>query len=156
MLGAHKSFLVLWARCEMKDRCQVYSSEATTAGHPDKLCDQIADAILDAHLRGDRNARVACEVLAAKELVVIAGEFSSDITVPMESIARQVLLNIGYDSEALGMNGSTCEIRLSTGPQSNSIRRSQQPLHAPEHPQSSRQLEKLACGDQSIVIGYAA
>ena len=87
----------------------LFTSESVSEGHPDKVCDQISDAVLDAYLKEDPNSRVACETLIKNNLVVIAGEITSEGNPDLESVVRKVINDIGYDNDALGFNGSTCE-----------------------------------------------
>jgi S-adenosylmethionine synthetase len=100
---------------------KLFTSESVTCGHPDKICDQIADAILDEYLKKDENARVACEVCVSSNLVVIVGEITSTITVNIDDIVRKVIIDIGYDSDELGFNGNTCKIIKNINRQSSDI-----------------------------------
>lgn len=86
------------------------TSESVTKGHPDKLCDQISDAILDAYLRQDELSRVAIECMISTGLLVIAGEITSTAQLDVKKIARNVLLSVGDDSENAGIDGATCKI----------------------------------------------
>ena len=86
----------------------LFTSESVSEGHPDKLCDQISDAILDANLAQDPMSRVACEALVKSGIMVIAGEISSKANVHLESIARQVVLDVGYDDVSKGFDGHRC------------------------------------------------
>src|SRR6266699_6645963 len=97
---------------------KLIAAESVTEGHPDKLCDQIADAILDEHLAQDPLARVGCEVMAAKNLIIIAGEISSTARVDCASIARRILIERGYVDQSIGIDGNSCEILLSLSQQS--------------------------------------
>ena len=83
----------------------IFTSESVSAGHPDKVCDQISDAILDAALKDDPNSRVAVETLVKDNQVVLAGEITTDADIDYESIVRKTILDIGYDQEAYGFNG---------------------------------------------------
>jgi S-adenosylmethionine synthetase len=100
---------------------KLFTSESVTCGHPDKICDQIADAILDEYLRHDENARVAVEVCVSSNLVVIIGEITSIGVVDIESITRKTIINIGYDSDELGFNGKACKIIQNINKQSLDI-----------------------------------
>ena len=86
----------------------LFTSESVSEGHPDKLCDQVSDAILDAHLAGDPNSRVACESLAKTGMVVVAGEITSSAKVSYVDIVREVVREIGYTDSAMGFDGNTC------------------------------------------------
>ena len=93
----------------MKEKI-LFTSESVSEGHPDKVCDQISDAILDACLREDPNSRVACECFATTNLVVIGGEITTHAKVNYEQVARDVLKEIGYDDEEKGIDYRTCQI----------------------------------------------
>ena len=88
----------------------IITSESVTAGHPDKLCDQISDALLDAYLAQDPMARVACECLVTTDRLIIAGEVTSTARVDHAAVARETINRIGYDRPALYFDGHTCEI----------------------------------------------
>jgi len=122
----------------------LFSSESVTEGHPDKVCDQISDAVLDAHLQMDPQARVACEVLAAKDLVVIAGEITSRAHVDVVEVARTVLQEIGYTNASFGIDASSCHVLTSLSQQSPDIARG---VDEGEHEQGA--------GDQGLMFGYA-
>ena len=89
----------------------IFTSESVSEGHPDKVCDQISDAILDAYLKEDPNSRVACETLIKNNMVVVAGEITSAGAPNLEPIIRNVINEIGYNDDQLGFNGSNCEIQ---------------------------------------------
>ncbi|MFM7739585.1 MAG: methionine adenosyltransferase, partial [Planctomycetota bacterium] len=113
---------------------------------PDKLADQISDAILDACLRDDPYSRVACETLLSKELVVIAGEITSKAKPNFEAIARQVLRDVGYTNSAIGIDADRCEIKLSISQQAGDIARGVV---------ESQRDETLGAGDQGLMFGFA-
>ena len=100
---------------------KTFTSESVSEGHPDKLADQISDAILDAFLMDDPESRVACETLVKTDLVVIAGEISSNATPDLEKVVRSVINEVGYDNDDVGFNGSSVEIVNAIGLQSNDI-----------------------------------
>ena len=100
---------------------KLLTSESVTNGHPDKICDQISDAILDAHLEKDKNSRVACEVMVSTNKVSIAGEITSKAKVDIEKIARDTIYSIGYNKEEYGFNADTCEISIQINEQSSDI-----------------------------------
>ena len=83
---------------------KLFTTEAVTSGHPDKMCDLIADAILDAYLKEDENSRVACEVVASKNQILIMGEITSKAKIKVEDIARKIICDIGYDNDELGLD----------------------------------------------------
>ena len=91
----------------MKD--YIFTSESVSEGHPDKVCDQISDAVLDAYLKEDPESRVACETLVKNNLVVIAGEITSNGNPDLESVVRKVINDIGYNDDILGFNGNNCK-----------------------------------------------
>ena len=99
----------------------IFTSESVTEGHPDKLADQISDAILDSVLLDDPYSRVACETLLATNLAVIAGEITTTSKVDIQNKVREVIKNVGYDHEGVGFDGNTCKIILSYVEQSNEI-----------------------------------
>ena len=126
---------------------KTFTSESVSEGHPDKMCDQISDAILDAYLKEDPNARVACETLVKTDLVVIAGEITSSAQPNLENVIREVINEIGYDNDELGFNGNTVEIINAIGQQSVDIA-------AGVDEGSGTDLDQGA-GDQGLMFGYA-
>ena len=125
----------------MKEKI-LFTSESVSEGHPDKVCDQISDAILDECFKQDPNSRVACECFATTNLVVIGGEITTNAKVDYETVARNVLKEIGYDDEAKGMDYKTCKIEVVMDSQSSDIA-----LGTNE--------EVGGAGDQGIMFGYA-
>ena len=117
-----------------------FTSESVSKGHPDKVCDQISDAILDAILKKDKTARVACETYITRGLVVIGGEITTRTWVDVEQIARDVIEQIGYDSPQFGFNGRTCAVVNVIGKQS---------------PDISQGVDVGGAGDQGLMVGYA-
>ena len=99
----------------------IFTSESVSAGHPDKVCDQISDAILDAALAQDKNSRVAVETLVKDNHVVLAGEITTGATINYEKIVRDTIIGIGYDKEEYGFNGHTCDLTNLLGEQSQDI-----------------------------------
>tara|TARA_B100000287_G_scaffold93534_1_gene85708 strand:+ start:518 stop:1675 length:1158 start_codon:yes stop_codon:yes gene_type:complete len=126
----------------------VFTSESVSEGHPDKVADQISDAILDSMLLGDPDSRVACEVLIKDNLVVLAGEITSISKPNLEEVVRAVLCEIGYDNPDLGCDGNTCEIINLIGKQSEDIA-------VGVNEGSGKDLEQGA-GDQGLMFGYAS
>ena len=116
-------------------------------GHPDKLADQISDAILDAFLKDDPNSRVACETLVKTDLVVIAGEISSNAKPDLETVVRSVINEVGYDNDEVGFNGSKVEIVNAIGMQSNDIAQGVNEGTGTDTDQGA--------GDQGLMFGYA-
>lgn len=122
-----------------------FTSEAVSMGHPDKIADQISDAILDAHLQQDPQARVACETLIKDQLLVIAGEITSQANVDHEKVAKSVLNKIGYDNPVFGLDVEKLEITSCINQQSNEIASGV----------FKKNPEKLGAGDQGIMFGFA-
>ena len=124
----------------------LFTSESVSCGHPDKLCDHISDAVLDACLKEDRNSRVACEVYATTNLVIIGGEITTKANVDYEKIAREVIKEIGYDDVAKGIDYKTCEVKVFVKTQSPDIA---------QGVNRSDDNSVLGAGDQGIMFGYA-
>jgi len=125
----------------------LFTSESVSEGHPDKLCDQISDAILDAHLAEDPDSRVACESLAKTGMIVIAGEITSKAQVSYGEIARGVVRDIGYTDSSMGFDGNTCAILTAVEQQSADISQGVtegEGLH-----------KEQGAGDQGMMFGYA-
>ena len=124
---------------------RTFTSESVSEGHPDKMADQISDAVLDAILAKDKDARVACETLVKTGMVILAGEITTDAQIDFEEICRQVVLDIGYNSSDVGFDGATCAILNALGKQSPDIARGVD--EAADHEQGA--------GDQGLMFGYA-
>ena len=125
----------------------LFTSESVSEGHPDKMCDQISDAILDAHLALDPHSRVACETLAKTGIIVVAGEITSSGKVDYPTIVRNVVTDIGYDHSHKGFDGNTCAVLVAVEQQSPDISQGVtegQGLHAEQ-----------GAGDQGMMFGYA-
>jgi len=129
----------------MKD--YIFTSESVSEGHPDKVCDQISDAVLDAYLKEDPNSRVACETLIKNNLVVIAGEITSEGNPDLESVVRNVINEIGYNDDVLGFNGSTCKFE-------NYITKQSPDIAQGVNEGEGEDLNQGA-GDQGLMFGYA-
>ena len=119
----------------------LFTSESVTEGHPDKICDQISDAILDACLEQDPFSRVACECLITTNKLIIAGEITTQAQVNYEAIARKVICDIGYDSEEKFFDGKNCEVEVLVHTQS---------------PDIAMGVDTWGAGDQGIMFGYAS
>lgn len=129
----------------------LFTSESVTEGHPDKVCDQISDAILDALLSQDRNSRVACETFVTTDTVNIMGEITSSASVDFEKIARKVICGIGYDSDRACFNGNTCSINISLHEQSPDIAMG---VNDSLETRGSDSMDTGA-GDQGMMFGFA-
>ncbi|RTZ62646.1 MAG: methionine adenosyltransferase [Aquificaceae bacterium] len=124
----------------------LFTSESVSAGHPDKMCDQISDAILDAILEQDTNARVACETLVKTGMVVLAGEITTSAIIDYEKIVRDTVNDIGYTSSAIGFDGSSCAVLNALGQQSPDIAMGV----------DREDKESQGAGDQGLMFGYAS
>jgi len=130
----------------LKDGHFYFASESVTEGHPDKMCDTISDAVLDACLEQDPNARVACESVAKANMVLVAGEITTTANINIEQIVRDRIKEIGYDDENKGLNYKTCDVILKVTRQSPNI---SQAVH------ENKEEEDFGAGDQGHMFGYA-
>mgnify|MGYP004555921415 FL=1 len=126
---------------------RIFTSESVTEGHPDKVCDQISDGVLDAILAQDPAARVACECAATTGMVVVMGEISTHCYVDIPKVARETLCKIGYDSPAAGFDGHTCAVLTAIDEQSGDI--------AMGVDSSYDEADTLGAGDQGMMFGFA-
>ena len=135
---------------------RLFTSESVTEGHPDKMADQISDAILDAMIKGDPNSRVAVETLITTGQVHVAGEVTTSTYVDIPGLIRDKILEIGYDSSAKGYDGASCGVSVSIGSQSPDI--AQGVSHAYEHREGEGddELDRQGAGDQGLMFGYAS
>nr|WP_223275853.1 methionine adenosyltransferase [Paenibacillus elgii] len=136
---------------------RLFTSESVTEGHPDKICDQISDSVLDAFLANDPNARVACEVSVATGLVLVIGEITSQSEyVDIQSIARQTIKDIGYTRAKYGFDSQTCAVLVSLNEQSPDIAQGvNKALEAREGQMTDDQIEAIGAGDQGMMFGFA-
>ncbi len=133
-----------------------FTSESVTEGHPDKICDQISDAVLDAIIADDPDARVACECGVTTGLVVVMGEITTSTYVDIAQIARDVVLDIGYDRAKYGFDGETCGVIVSIKEQSADIALGvDKALEAKTGEMSDAEIEAIGAGDQGMMIGFA-
>ena len=133
-----------------------FTSESVTEGHPDKICDQISDAILDELIRQDVNSRVACETCTTTGLVLVMGEITTQAYVDIQKIARETIREIGYDRAKYGFDCDTCGIIVAIDEQSADIAMGvDKALEAKENQMSDEELEAIGAGDQGLMFGYA-
>ena len=132
----------------------LFTSESVTEGHPDKVCDQISDAVLDAILKQDKNAHVACETTATTGMVHVMGEISTDCYVDIAEIARKVICDIGYDNQNCGFNGNTCAVLTSIDNQSADIAMGVNESYEIKDGENDV-ANQIGAGDQGMMFGYA-
>jgi S-adenosylmethionine synthetase len=133
-----------------------YTSESVTEGHPDKLCDQISDAVLDAILKDDPYARVACETSVTTGLVLVFGEITTKTYVDIHQLVRDVVTDIGYTRGKYGFDAETCGVIVSIKEQSSDIAQGvDQALEAREGQMTDAEIEAIGAGDQGMMIGFA-
>ncbi|MFD2705366.1 methionine adenosyltransferase [Salibacterium lacus] len=138
------------------DGRRLFTSESVTEGHPDKICDQISDAILDEIISKDPNARVACETVVNTGLVLVAGEITTSTYVDIPSIVRETLKKIGYTRAKYGFDHETCSVLTSIDEQSSDIAQGvDRALEAREGHMTEGELEAIGAGDQGLMFGYA-
>lgn len=130
---------------------KLFTSESVTEGHPDKICDQISDAVLDAILAKDPEARVACECIATTGMVLVMGEISTQCYVPIEKIARDTIIEIGYDKPEYGFDGNSCAVLLSVDEQSPDIAMG---VNDALETRAQGRFD-IGAGDQGMMFGYA-
>ena len=133
---------------------KLFTSESVTEGHPDKICDQISDAILDSILENDENARVACETMTTTGAVVVAGEISTDTYVDIPTIVRETVREIGYDRGKYGFDCDTCAVFTSINEQSKDIALGVDNSMEAKDGDEDR-FDRIGAGDQGMVFGYA-
>ena len=134
----------------------LFTSESVTEGHPDKICDQISDAVLDELMRQDPNSRVACETSITTGLVLVMGEISTNAYVDIQKIVRDTIKEIGYDHSDYGFDCNTCGVITAIDEQSADIAMGvDKALEAKENQMSDEDIEAIGAGDQGMMFGYA-
>ena len=134
----------------------LFTSESVTEGHPDKICDQISDAILDAMLEQDPMSRVACETCTTTGLVMVMGEITSNAKVDIQNIVRDTVREIGYTRGKYGFDADTCAVMVALDKQSTDIAMGvDKALEAKEHTMSEEEIAAIGAGDQGMMFGFA-
>ncbi|HET7481722.1 MAG TPA: S-adenosylmethionine synthetase N-terminal domain-containing protein, partial [Actinomycetota bacterium] len=134
----------------------LFTSESVTEGHPDKMADQISDAVLDEILGDDPFGRVACETLVTTGLVVVAGEITTSTYVDIPAVVRRTITDIGYTSSKIGFDGETCGVSVSIQEQSPDIDRGVTQSHEDQIGAATDDLDSQGAGDQGMMFGYAS
>lgn len=133
-----------------------FTSESVTEGHPDKMCDQISDAVLDALLAKDPNARVACETAIKTGFVLLLGEITTNAFVDFDKLVRQVVIDIGFDDSSKGFDGNTCGVQAAIAAQSPDIAQGvNQALEVRKNGDADAAVDSVGAGDQGMMFGFA-
>jgi S-adenosylmethionine synthetase len=134
----------------------LFTSESVTEGHPDKMCDQVSDAVLDACLAGDPSSRVACESATKTGFIMVLGEITTRANLNFDTLIRKVVKDIGYDDSAKGFDGNTCAVQVAIAQQSGDIAMGvDKGLEAKEGEVTEEEIESIGAGDQGMMFGYA-
>lgn len=151
---AERALILLRGERIMNEEITLFSSESVTEGHPDKVCDRIADSVLDAALAGDPMSRIACEVCCTTGLVVVMGEFTTETYIDIQKIAREAIRDIGYTDAAYGFDYKNCAVLTTIDEQSSDIAMGvNEALEAREG--QSDIADSVGAGDQGMMFGYA-
>ena len=135
---------------------RLFTSESVTEGHPDKVCDAVSDAILDALMEQDPMSRVACETAACTGFVLVTGEITTKAQIDIPQIVRDTVNEIGYHDAATGFDGNTCAVMVALDQQSADIAMGvDKALEAKENKMSEEEIEAIGAGDQGMMFGYA-
>ena len=135
----------------------IFTSESVTEGHPDKVCDAISDAVLDACMAQDPNSRVACETMASTGFVVVCGEITTNAQIDYQKIVRKTIREIGYTSSEIGFDADSCAVMVAMDRQSPDIAMGvDRALEAKENRMSDDEIEAIGAGDQGMMFGYAS
>ena len=140
---------------QLADDEYLFTSESVTEGHPDKMADQISDAVLDAALAVDPESRVACETLVTTGLAVIAGEITTTAKPDFTEIVRDTICEIGYDTGEFGFDGHHCAVMVCLDKQSPDIAQGVDSAHEQRRERSEDDLDSVGAGDQGMMFGYA-
>jgi S-adenosylmethionine synthetase len=140
----------------MESPSLMFTSESVTEGHPDKICDQLSDAVLDACLEQDPTSRVACEVATKTGFVMFLGEITTQANINYDELARKIITEIGYDDSAKGFDGNTCGVQVAIAKQSQDIAIGvDKSLEARTSEMTEEEIDTIGAGDQGMMFGYA-